>query len=37
MTAVISTVDTPIHECAGELFLPAGSYYQGLRDHVDGA
>ncbi|KAI8626387.1 putative short-chain dehydrogenase/reductase [Xylariaceae sp. FL1651] len=35
VTAIVGAVHTPIHERAGELNLPAGSYYQNMRDHLN--
>ncbi|KAI0201521.1 putative short-chain dehydrogenase/reductase [Astrocystis sublimbata] len=35
ITAVVGAVHTPIHQRAGELDLPQGSYYRNLRDHIN--
>lgn len=35
ITAIVGAVHTPIHQRAGELNLPEGSYYAGMRDHIN--
>jgi 1-acylglycerone phosphate reductase len=35
ITAMVGAVHTPIHEKAGELVLPAGSYYQNVKDIIN--
>jgi hypothetical protein len=35
ITGMLGAVHTPIHENAGELVLPASSYYESLRDHIN--
>lgn len=35
VTAVVGSVHTPIHENAGELHLPADSYYRQIRDTIN--
>jgi 1-acylglycerone phosphate reductase len=35
VTAMVGAVHTPIHEKAGELHLPAGSYYRNVRQIIN--
>jgi 1-acylglycerone phosphate reductase len=35
ITAMIGAVHTPIHDKAGELVLPEGSYYQSVRETIN--
>ncbi|KAG9520867.1 hypothetical protein KCU93_g7553, partial [Aureobasidium melanogenum] len=35
ITAMVGAVHTPIHDKAGELVLPAGSYYQSVRETIN--
>lgn len=35
ITAMVGAVTTPIHDKAGELNLPPGSYYQQIRDLIN--
>lgn len=35
VTAMVGAVHTPIHDNAGELELPADSYYQNVRDVIN--
>jgi 1-acylglycerone phosphate reductase len=35
ITAMVGAVHTPIHEKAGDLVLPAGSYYQNIKEVIN--
>lgn len=35
ITAMVGAVHTPIHDKAGELVLPADSYYQNVRETIN--
>lgn len=35
ITAMVGAVHTPIHDNAGELVLPVGSYYHNIRETIN--